>query len=92
MHDDQDERGSGFNRHRAQCVPSLLARLIDAFGVNEAALVFKDQRREVKADVVFAPVLAVFPLVPFVAHLYIQSVLLNLIRMKNRRSFDFRSG
>ena len=50
-------------------MPTLLARLIHSVLANQAMLVLKDQRRQLKADAVLALILAVLSFVPLVPHL-----------------------
>jgi predicted nucleotidyltransferase len=65
----QNGGNPGFDRDSPNRVPSLLSRLIDPVQSDQAMLILKHQCRQLEADsVVFALVLTVFPLIPFVAH------------------------
>lgn len=75
MNYEQNRADTGLDGNRSERVPSLFAVFIDAVFANEAILVFEYERSQFEADSMFAPVLAVLPLIPFVAHLYIQIVL-----------------
>ena len=56
-------------------MPSLLSVLVYAVRTDEAVLIFKDECRKFKCDAaVLALIFEILPLIPFVAHLYIQIV------------------
>jgi hypothetical protein len=48
MHHHQDGPNSRFDGDSANCVPSLLAGLIDPVDAYQAALILKDQRRQLE--------------------------------------------
>jgi hypothetical protein len=70
VNNDQDGRGLRFNLSRAERMPALFIGFgVDAVGIDKAALVLEDQRRQFKRDsVVLALVLQVLRFIPLVTH------------------------
>jgi len=69
MNHEQNVRDSRFNLNGSDCVPALLACLINTVQADQATLILKDQGGQLEADaLMLALIEPIFPLILFVAH------------------------